>query len=307
MERGWVSSKEPRTDVGPSEGEARVEFTVLQWNILSQTLGINGDFVATPESALAWSHREPLLLQEIQRHEPDVICLEEVDCFPQLSSQLDTVGFAGVWVPKPSSPCLKFKDNMGPDGNAVFFKRSRFELLKSYHRVLNADTEGGTPSSGTLLVCQLEHRATKKRVTVCCTHLKAKKGFEGVRLAQARHALDIIKEEKGERTILAGDFNAGLDESVYMLVKEHGGLESAYNQVLSKEPEYTTWKLRGNAANPSKPLEKKDTIDFIFFDPKTLRSEAVLDLPSAKALGEGLLPNMIFPSDHMSMVAKLSM
>ena len=26
-------------------------------------------------------------------------------------------------------------------------------------------------------------------------------------------------------------------------VKEKGGLESAYNQVLSKEPEYTTWKV----------------------------------------------------------------
>ena len=68
-----------------------------------------------------------------------------------------------------------------------------------------------------------------------------------------------------------------------------------------------TLQLRGNAADPSKPLEKKDTIDFIFFDPKTLRSEAVLNLPSAKDLGEGLLPNMIFPSDHMSVVAKLSM
>ena len=58
------------------------------------------------------------------------------------------------------------QDNMGPDGNAVFFRRSRhtehpfqqmlfclvycqpsiyfcsFELLKSYHRVLNADTKG---------------------------------------------------------------------------------------------------------------------------------------------------------------------
>ena len=61
----------------------------------------------------------------------------------------------------------------------------RFEMLKSYHQVLNADTEGtsdnysdvddeddiiigwhvyselflgGKPSSGTLLVCQLEHR-----------------------------------------------------------------------------------------------------------------------------------------------------
>jgi len=88
---------------------------------------------------------------------------------------------------------------------------------------------------------------------------------------------------------------------------EEGGLESAYNDVLGKEPEYTTWKLRGNAANPSKPLEKKDTIDFIFFDPKTLCSKAVLEVPSAKDLGKGLLPNMIFPSDHMSMVAKLSM
>jgi len=260
--------------------------------------------VVTRDAALAWSHREPLLIQEIQRHDPDVICLEEVDCFSQLLSQLDAVGFAGVWVPKPSSPCLKFKDNMGPDGNAVFFKRSRFELLKGYHRVLSADTEGRTPSSGTLLVCQLEHRETKKRVTVCCTHLKAKKGFEGVRLAQAKHLLDIIKEAKGERTILAGDFNAGLDERVYQLVKEEGGLESAYNDVLGKEPEYTTWKLRGNAADPS---EKKDTIDFIFFDPKTLCSKAVLEVPSAKDLGEGLLPNMIFPSDHMSMVVKLSM
>ena len=35
--------------------------------------------------------------------------IHQVDCFPQLSSQLDSVGFAGVWVPKPSSPCLKFK------------------------------------------------------------------------------------------------------------------------------------------------------------------------------------------------------
>merc|ERR1719397_1444574 len=107
---------------------------------------------------------------------------------------------------------------MGPDGNAVLFKRSRFELVKSYHRVLNAD--GGTTSSGTLLVCQLEHRTTKKRVTVCCTHLKAKEGFEGVRLAQAGHLLDIIKEEKGERTILAGDFNAG---HLLDIIKEEKG------------------------------------------------------------------------------------
>ena len=46
---------------------------------------------------------------------------------------------------------------------------------------------------GMMTIFIMISRATKKRVTVCCTHLKAKKGFEGVRLAQARHALDIIK------------------------------------------------------------------------------------------------------------------
>ena len=30
-------------------------------------------------------------------------------------------------------------------------------------------------------------------MTVCCTHLKAKKGFEDVRLAQARHLLGVIE------------------------------------------------------------------------------------------------------------------
>ena len=74
-----------------------------------QTLGINGDFVATPAAALAWPHRQQLLFQvrgflsvllllhkynffymqsllrpnlysqEIERHDPDLICLEEVN------------------------------------------------------------------------------------------------------------------------------------------------------------------------------------------------------------------------------------
>ena len=32
-------------------------------------------------------------------------------------------------------------------------------------------------------------------------------------------------------------------------VKEQGGLESAYEQVLSKEPEYTTWKVKPDDAD----------------------------------------------------------
>ena len=104
MERRWVSLKE-QTEV-ELDKEARVNVTILQWNILSQvrspslcmtcwqkrdmtskasfdlknleplmmhffpsqtsyiqTLGIHGDFVATPAAALAWPHRQQLLFQ----------------------------------------------------------------------------------------------------------------------------------------------------------------------------------------------------------------------------------------------------
>ena len=47
-----------------------------------------------------------------------------------------------------------------------------------------------------ILINMITTRTTKKRLTVCCTHLKAKKGFEDVRLAQAGHLVDIIKVEK---------------------------------------------------------------------------------------------------------------
>ena len=37
-------------------------------------------------------------------------------------------------------------------------------------------------------------------------------------------------------------------------MKEQGGLESAYKQVLSKEPEYTTWKVSADDADCDETL-----------------------------------------------------
>lgn len=251
------------------------EVTFLQWNILSQTLGIHGDFQACPPEALLWDHRWPLLeqvlgnlivlvrlalalvlvhslivslTQEILCHQPDIICLEEVDCFEVLSSRLATEGYQGFWVPKPNSPCLKFKvnpilllvlhvqDNMGPDGNAVFFRKTKFHHQSNRHHVLDK-------SNSTLLVCELELKASGRKITIYVTHLKASKGFESVRAAQAKHLIEIIKSDGSAAAILAGDFNAGLTEPVYDMVRSLG-LESAYKEVLGAEPAYTTWKVR---------------------------------------------------------------
>ena len=64
------------------------------------------------------------------------------------------------------------------------------DLIMSYHQKTEMHM---FPTALMPLMMIVIPRATKKRVTVCCTHLKAKKGFEEVRLAQARHLLGVIE------------------------------------------------------------------------------------------------------------------
>ena len=51
---------------------------------------------------------------------------------------------------------------------------------------------------------------------------------------------------------------------------------------------------------------KKDTIDFIFYSPRTARAVGVAEMPTLEEIGDGLLPSSSFPSDHMSLVAKFN-
>ena len=125
---------------------------------------------------------------------------------------------------------------MGPDGNAVFFRKTKFHHKSNRHHVLDK-------SNSTLLVCELELKASEKKITIYVTHMKASKGFESVRVAQTKHLMEIIKSDDSAAAILAGDFNAGLTEPVYDMVRSLG-LESAYKEVLGAEPAYTTWKVR---------------------------------------------------------------
>lgn len=69
---------------------------VLQWNLLSQTLGTKGDnFVSCPSEALSWAVRRWRILEELIRHQPDIICLQEVDHFNTLERALGSIGYTG--------------------------------------------------------------------------------------------------------------------------------------------------------------------------------------------------------------------
>ena len=47
-------------------------------------------------------------------------------------------------------------------------------------------------------------------------------------------------------------------------------------------------------------------LDYIFYDPRRLAVSCLLDLPSAEVLSAqaGTLPNQIYPSDHLALLAE---
>uniref|UniRef100_A0A8D8R0S3 Nocturnin n=1 Tax=Cacopsylla melanoneura TaxID=428564 RepID=A0A8D8R0S3_9HEMI len=128
-----VNKNQDSVDEEPNDYKIRI----LQWNVLSQALGQNNDnFVCCPDEALDWRRRRYQMLQEIIAHNPDVICLQEVDHFEFLKKTLLTQGYSGTFFPKPDSPCVYIQGNNGPDGCAIFYKTDKYDLIGLETKIL---------------------------------------------------------------------------------------------------------------------------------------------------------------------------
>lgn len=303
---------------------------LLQWNILSQTLGQNNDgFVRCPDEALTWDHRKFLIVQEILQNNPDVICLQEVDHFKFLETILGSQNYSGIFFPKPDSPCLYIEENNGPDGCAVFYKRDKFDLKNFETRVLEV---WRVQSNQVAIAVNLEVKATGKEICVCTTHLKARHGslLSKLRNEQGKDLIRFVKTFAENRPILVcGDFNAEPIEPVYSTIlsseglnlssgyadikKELNNLESENEkpsktiddnedsvdnyavELASCEPPYTTWKIREEG-------EVCHTIDYVFYTKDKLKVKNCLEFPHGDEIGKNRTPCYEYPSDHFSLV-----
>ncbi|XP_018804157.1 PREDICTED: uncharacterized protein LOC108978367 isoform X1 [Bactrocera latifrons] len=225
---------------------------VLQWNILSQTLGQNNDgFVRCPEEALTWENRKFLIVQEILQYNPDIICLQEVDHFKFLQTILGTQNYEGIFFPKPDSPCLYIEENNGPDGCAIFFRRDKFELKNFDTRILEV---WRVQSNQVAIVVNLVVKSTGKEFCVCTTHLKARHGslLSKLRNEQGRDLLHFVKQFSGEKPVLiCGDFNAEPTEPVYATVLSGKQLQlaSAYADIKAERDECNNDSAEKHKAN----------------------------------------------------------
>jgi len=128
---------------------ASTAVSVLQFNVLADSLATRDAFPLVPADVLVWSYRWPLILEEMTRHQPDIVCLEvrgrlrhrtgrsrvradplflpppavpfvaqEVDHYhDHVAPAMEARGYQGVFLPKGR------KSNV--DGSAVFYLASK--------------------------------------------------------------------------------------------------------------------------------------------------------------------------------------
>lgn len=106
--------------------------------------------------------------------------------------------------------------------------------------------------------------------------------------------------------MITGDFNGERCEPFYKIMTET--LSSAYdkishakendNNLLNKTHAHSNWTRRMNEE------EIKQTIDYMFYDANQIKVDALLELSSNQL--NAPIPNALYPSDHLSLVAKFS-
>ncbi|XP_050424607.1 nocturnin-like [Adelges cooleyi] len=273
---------------------------VLQWNILSQVLGLQfGDnFSSCPTEALLWEYRRCQILYEILEYKSDVMCFQEVDHFDFFNRALATQSYSGVFVQKAYSPCVKFDGNNGPDGCAIFYNSLKYELLAKHELVYSHSAEGSFSRQVALLIV-LQNKSSLNKLCVATTHLKSMTGKDNefLRNQQGEELLKFVTQHaSGCPTVISGDFNAEPTEPVYttMISDPQLSLKSAYN-ISNKEVEFTTWKIRGRC-------EIKRTIDYIFYTTNYLTVSSTVDMPSEELIGKNRIPSINYPSDHFSLI-----
>lgn len=176
-------------------------FTLLTMNTLADGLATPESFPHTDPAALVWERRRHMLLDELTASRgpatgaatgaggADILCLQEVDHFDDwFSPQLAARGYGRGWF-------LPKRDG-GPagtgDGVALFVRPEAFRVL----RVQRVHMFGMNQVALFLQLAPVcgSGGGPARRLYVATTHLKAKEGYELVRLKQAQVILHHLQQ-----------------------------------------------------------------------------------------------------------------
>uniref|UniRef100_A0A8H7Y6Z8 CCR4-Not complex 3'-5'-exoribonuclease subunit Ccr4 n=1 Tax=Psilocybe cubensis TaxID=181762 RepID=A0A8H7Y6Z8_PSICU len=184
--------------------------SIMCYNILCERCATEKVYGYTPSWALAWSYRKGRILDEILKHDVDIICLQEMDIAQYedyFTANLSQHGYEGVFWPKSRYKTMKESDRRLVDGCATFYKSDKYKLVEKhllefsalamqrqdfkktddmFNRVLGKDHLA--------VICLLENKHTGSRLIVANTHIHWDAAYRDVKLVQV--ALLVEEVEK---------------------------------------------------------------------------------------------------------------
>jgi endonuclease/exonuclease/phosphatase family metal-dependent hydrolase len=230
-----------------------------------------------------WPKRLEVILAEMRRIQPDVLCLQEVLQNPNLRNQAETLG--------DSLGChVQFATVDGPErpkryGNAIL----------TPHTVRVGESRNLAPADDYRAVAHVRFEWRGRMIDAYSTHLHHTAEGASIRATQIRHLLAYVDSTRGAGpTVIAGDFNCELGSPEMNLVtKRHVDVFHAVHPRASRAEAATYNKQFG--PDPG-------VIDHIFVERgaagrlKPLACDVIL-----RTVG----PDSVWASDHFGLVAKL--
>ncbi|KAL6605806.1 hypothetical protein ACP70R_041459 [Stipagrostis hirtigluma subsp. patula] len=199
--RHWLSSEDASTS------SSRGACTIMSYNILADNNARNHPdlYWDVPWDAMRWDSRRRLIIREIRHWDPDIVCLQEVDRFQDIASEMKNRGYEGVF---------QGRTGEARDGCATFWKSKRLHLLEED----SIDFSEFNLRNNVAQVFVFELNGTHKLV-LGNIHVLFNPRRGDVKLGQIRmltEKANTLSEKWNEIPIvLAGDFNSTPDSAIY--------------------------------------------------------------------------------------------
>ncbi|KAK4283707.1 hypothetical protein QN277_000632 [Acacia crassicarpa] len=202
IERHWVE-----TDHQALASTER--FTVVSYNILADRNAYEHRdlYLNVPSQYLKWNHGKRVICEELLGLNPDIICLQEVDKYLEISDTLVKAGYMGSY---------KRRTGNTVDGCAMFWKADKFRLLEGESiEFKGIGLRDNVAQLSVFEICKSDSR----RLLVGNIHVLYNPSKGDVKLGQIRSLLSraqTLSEKWGNvPVVLAGDFNSTPQSGIY--------------------------------------------------------------------------------------------
>jgi mRNA deadenylase 3'-5' endonuclease subunit Ccr4 len=225
------------TSTSSSNISNKKQTSIFSWNILAQHLFDSTQhwykYVSPNDPVHKWSDRWPVIKDEIQSSDGDIICLQEVeftvfdeDILPSMQS----LGYDGI------AQNSKSRSRGHSYGVATFWKKDRFQLRDAMHRsrtmittledignvqISSLSTDTNTDTN--INTDNNKRDANNEIVAILNCHLEGNPNKSVTRVKQLQSALKTLKNKYSHhQVIICGDFNCKLGESACSTFLHHG-------------------------------------------------------------------------------------